>query len=234
MAPRDAADDGSGTREQGGAADGPEADTLAPTPSPEELAERWPGSEWSREPDGAKMYVDANTLLVESFKLARMVHEDGFEPDFLIALWRGGTPVGVAIHEYFRHHDFDPYHTAIKTQSYRGLQKDGGVEIKGIEHVIDVVEFDDRMLVVDDVFDTGRTMKAVLDTIRRKARRNTPEMCVATVYYKPLKRRVGFEPDYYRRAVNEWIVFPHELEGLSDAEVKEKGLDIHDLVAGKG
>lgn len=180
-----------------------------------------------------KIYVDANTLLLESFRLARDVHEDGYEPDFLIALWRGGTPVGVAVHEYFRHQGFDPYHTAIKSQSYRGLQREGSVEIKGIEHVIDVVEHDDRMLVVDDVFDTGHTMDTVLETIRSKARRNTPEMRTATVYYKPGNREVDHEPDYCRKEVDEWIVFPHELEGLTDEEVESKGLDIYDIVSGK-
>lgn len=202
-----------------------DADDLRPVTPAEEHAEERATSE--------KVHVDANTLLVESFRLAVDIYEDGFVPDFLIALWRGGTPVGVAVHEYFRWKGHDPYHTAIKTQSYRGLQRDGNVEIKGIEHVIDVVNHDDRMLVVDDVFDTGHTMEAVLGTIRAKARRNTPGIRTATVYYKPTKREVDFEPDYCRREVDAWIVFPHELEGLTEGEVREKGLDIHDLVSGK-
>lgn len=171
---------------------------------------------------GDKLFVDARTLLLNSLRLARQVWEDGYLPNYLVAIWRGGTPPGIAIHEFFRLHGVDPYHTTFKTQSYRGMQRGaGGVEIKGLQHVIDVVRARDRMLIVDDVFDTGHTMVAVLDQIHRRARRNVPEIRIATVYYKPDKNETDLVPDYYTVADNRWIVFPHELEGLDAGEIAE-------------
>lgn len=182
---------------------------------------------------GGKIFIDANTLLADSFRLGRKIWDDGFVPDYIVALWRGGTPVGIAIHEFFRHKGMDPYHTAIKTQGYDAMRRRGKVEVKGIEHVIDIVNAGDRMLIVDDVFDTGLTIREVIKTIKEKARRNCPEIRVAAVYYKPRKNRTKMTPDYYLHKVDKWLVFPHELDGLSGEEIDGKGGNIHRIVFSK-
>lgn len=175
-------------------------------------------------------YISANSLLEDSFRLAKKIWEGGFRPNFIVAIWRGGTPPGIAIHEYFRFKGIDPYHTSIKTQSYEGLKSTGEVEIKGMEHVIEVVNSEDKMLIVDDVFDTGLTIKAVLDEIRSRARKNTPELKVATVYYKPDKNKTDIKPDFYLHENNNWLVFPHELNGLTLDQIKGKRNDVVRIV----
>lgn len=180
-----------------------------------------------------KTFVDPRTLRLESVRLARAIWEAGFRPDYLIGIWRGGTPPGIVLHEYFRLRGHDPYHTTIKTQSYTGMQRgEGEVEIKGLEHVIDVIEDSDRLLLVDDVFDTGHTMAAILQAIRRRARRNCPECRVATVYYKLLRNETDIAPDWYQVETDDWVVFPHELEGLTEDEIRAKGPAIADAVLG--
>ena len=87
--------------------------------------------------------------------------------------------------------------------------------------VIDVINADDRLLIVDDVFDTGHTMVAIVEQIKSRARRNAPECRVATVYYKPEKNETDIEPNYYTVADNRWIIFPHELDGLTEDELRE-------------
>ena len=75
-------------------------------------------------------------------------------------------------------------------------------------------------MIVDDVFDTGRSILAVLERISGLSRRNAPEIIrVATVYYKPNKRKVDLVPDYYIHATDDCLVFPHELEVLTREEV---------------
>lgn len=175
-----------------------------------------------------KVFIDARTLLIDSVKLARLVWDDGYRPNYLIGVWRGGTPPGVAIHEFLRTRGLEPYHTTIKTQSYSGMRRgEGGVDIKGLGHVIDVINATDRVLIVDDVFDTGHTMVAILDEIARLARRNAPECRVATVYYKPENNETEFEPHYYTAADNRWIVFPHEIDGLTDDELRTHRADLY-------
>lgn len=178
-----------------------------------------------------KLYIDANTFLIDSFRLARLIYERGYYPDFLIGLWRGGTPPGIAVHEFFRIKNIDPYHTAIKTQSYRGIgMRSSKIEIRGLGHVIDVINSEDKLLLVDDVFDTGHTIKAVIEEIKRRARKNTPEIKVATVYYKPKNNQTDILPDFYLKTTDYWIVFPHELEGLTEEEIKQKNQDIYNII----
>lgn len=180
-----------------------------------------------------KVFVTARALRAASVRLARQICEDGYCPDYLIAVWRGGTPPGIVIHEYLRMRGHDPYHTTIKTQSYRGmLRAEGTVEIKGLEHVIDVIEATDRLLLVDDVFDTGHTMAAVVDAIHRRARRNAPEIRLATVYYKPARNETNLVPDYFQIATDDWVVFPHEIEGLTDDEIRAKGARVGRAILG--
>lgn len=180
-----------------------------------------------------KVYVSANQLLDDSFRLARKIYEDGFHPDFLLGLWRGGTPPGIAIHEFFRMKNLDPYHTSIKTQSYTGIEEQSeNIEIKGLGHVIDRCDADENMLIVDDVFDTGRTVDALIKEIKKLARRNTPNIRVAVIYYKPTKTLVDVKPDYHLRTTEDWIVFPHELEGLSKKEIMEKNKYVYEVLFG--
>ncbi|NKB89931.1 MAG: hypoxanthine phosphoribosyltransferase [Acidobacteria bacterium] len=178
-----------------------------------------------------KTYVSSRQLNADSVRLGRLVWEGGFRPDFLIGIWRGGTPPGIVMHEYLRLRGVEPYHTTIKTQSYQGMQRgDSGVEIKGLEHVIDVVDANHQLLLVDDVFDTGHTMAAIVAEIRKRSRRNCPECRIATVYYKPERNETDIVPDYYVQETDDWIVFPHELEGLTEAEIRAKGNGIADAV----
>ena len=180
-----------------------------------------------------KVFVSARQLNLDSVRLGRRVWADGFRPDFLIGIWRGGTPPGIIIHEFLRMKGVEPYHTTIKTQSYQGMRRgDGGVEIKGLEHVIDVIEAHHQLLLVDDVFDTGHTMAAILAEIRKRARRNCPDCRIATVYYKPERNETDIVPDYTVLETDDWIVFPHELEGLTSAEIRAKGESIADAVLG--
>ena len=53
---------------------------------------------------------------------------------------------------------------------------------------------------------------------------------IATIHYKPEKRVTHFAPDYYLIQTDSWIVYPHELEGLTLEEIrKEMGNEISEL-----
>ena len=78
-------------------------------------------------------------------------------------------------------------------------------------------------MIVDDVFDSGLSIDAVIQELTTRARRNTPrEIKVAAPYYKPANRQVERIPDYYLHETDEWLVFPHELHGLDREEIRQK------------
>ena len=63
-------------------------------------------------------------------------------------------------------------------------------------------------------------VKAIIDELRTRCRRNTPEdIRVATVYYKPEKNKTDRTPDFYIYETEKWLVFPHELDGLTAEEI---------------
>ena len=169
----------------------------------------------------AKTNITAQSLLDDSFRLGHMIMADGFFPDYIIGIWRGGTPVGIAVQELLKYHGHPSDHIAIRTSSYTGIEEQSDeVRVHGLHYIVENVNADDTLLIVDDVFDSGRSIDAAIKRIHELSRRNAPEVIkVATVYYKPSKRKVPIVPDYFIHETEEWLVFPHELEGLSPEEV---------------
>lgn len=170
-----------------------------------------------------KVYISANDLLVDSFRLAENIFNSGFRPDFIIGVWRGGAPVGIAIQEYLSYVGVDADHIAIRTSSYTGIeQQERVVRVHGLDYIIDNVNAEDDVLLVDDVFDSGRSVRAIFEKLRAKCRRNMPQnLKVATPWYKPSKNVTNITPDYYLHETDAWLVFPHEIVGLTQQEIIE-------------
>jgi hypoxanthine phosphoribosyltransferase len=169
-----------------------------------------------------KHFITANELLQDSYHLGHYVLESGFTPNYLVGVWRGGAPVGIAVQELLEYHGVSTDHIAIRTSSYDGIDKRrNSVQVHGLHYIIENVNAEDNLLIIDDVFDSGNSVKTILDTIQNLSRRNAPFMKVATVYYKPGKRKVETTPDFYVHETEKWLVFPHELQGLSEQEIQE-------------
>ncbi len=170
-----------------------------------------------------KVYISANDLLLDSFRLAEKIVASGFRPDFIIGVWRGGAPVGIAIQEYLAYVGVSTDHIAIRTSSYTGInQQEKTVRVHGLDYIIDNVNAEDDVLLVDDVFDSGWSVKAILDKLHQKCRRNMPQnFKVATPWYKPAKNITDITPDFFVHETDAWLVFPHELVGLTQKEIIE-------------
>jgi len=183
-----------------------------------------------------QIYVDADELLLDSFRLARQIHESGFRPDYLVGLWRGGSAVGIAVQEGLEHYGIETDHIAVRT-SYRGpaayaamLKSSESIRVHGLEYLVDHVSRDDSMLIVDDVYSTGSSVKAVIDKLARKTRRNMPgDIRIATVWYRPSERTVR-TPDFSVRTTEDWLVLPYELSGLSIDELVEQKPELEDIM----
>ncbi|MFT5446610.1 MAG: hypoxanthine phosphoribosyltransferase [Gammaproteobacteria bacterium] len=179
-----------------------------------------------------KTVLTAQGLLKDSFELGLKILESGFEPTLIIAIWRGGTPVGMAVQELFAYCGIDADHIAIRTSSYVGVDQRSVVKVHGLDYIIKKVCHDDRVLIVDDVFDTGHTIQAVLDELAKRARGNTPsDIRTAFPWYKPSRNQTDLTPDYYVRETAEWLVFPHELDALTAQEMRQMRPDLHSIIS---
>ncbi len=179
-----------------------------------------------------KTYITAQNLLENSFKLAHEIYADGFRPQFIVGIWRGGTPIGIAVQEYFEYKGVSTDHISVRTSSYYGInQQSRKIRVHGLDYLIENANSKDGLLIVDDVFDSGRSVDALIQQIKKQSRLNTPsDIRVACTWYKPSMRAVDIKPDYYRHATDEWLVFPHELKGLTKEEIAEGKNDLKNIL----
>ena len=156
-------------------------------------------------------------------ELARRVVSSGFRPTFLVAMWRGGAPIGIAVQEVLEYHSIHVDHIAIRTSSYTGIDaRNKTVRVHAVDYLVSRLTAEDQLLLVDDVFDSGRSLEAVITELKARCRRNWPEQFrIATVYYKPARNTSSLLPDYYVLDTDKWLVFPHELVGLTQEEILE-------------
>jgi hypoxanthine phosphoribosyltransferase len=178
-----------------------------------------------------KTFIHADQLLEDSFKLAWKVYESGFRPNYIVGVWRGGAPIGIAVQEFLEVLGVTSDHIAIRTSHYSGIDKhNSSVKVYGLNYVIRQLESEDSLLIVDDVHDTGLSIKQIINDLKTACKKNAPEIKVATPYFKPVKNKTDRKPDFYLHETDEWLVFPHELEGLTIDEIKENKPAVKDLI----
>ena len=170
-----------------------------------------------------KRYIDAKQLLVASFALAARIHDSGFRPTFIVGIWRGGAPVAIAAHEYLRYKGIHADHIAIRAQSYTDIGKPSAVaQIHGLRYLAERLRADDKLLLVDDIFDTGKSIQAALDAIAGQTAPHTPQTIkTACPWFNPRNNQTDLKPDYHLYETDAWLVFPHELQGLTEEEIRQ-------------
>lgn len=167
-----------------------------------------------------KTYIDANQLLQDSYELALAVLESPFRPDIIVGIWRGGAPVAVAMHELMTFMGVKTDHYAIRTAHYSAINATyETVTVDGLDDLTARIAEDASVLLVDDVFDTGRSLERVVTELEKRCGPRLHDIRLATPYFKPANNLTQLKPDFFLHETNEWLVFPHELDGLTLAEL---------------
>src|ERR671934_1716777 len=134
--------------------------------------------------------------------LAEHILEDDYRPDMLLSIARGGLVVGGALA-----YALDVKNTfTMNVEFYVGVDERLPVPMI-LPPVPELVDLDEaRMLIVDDVADTGRTLALVKDFCAGKVR----EARVAVLYEKPASE---VRCEYVWRRTDRWIDFPWSAQG---------------------
>ena len=179
-----------------------------------------------------KHYISASELLEDAFSLGVKILESDFRPSFIVGVWRGGAPIGIAVQELLEVCGVATEHIAIRTSSYETIsERNKLVKIHGLGYLIDTIKADDNLLIVDDVHDSGLSVAELIKQIQKRCADNMPQVIkVATVYFKPEQSKVNFIPDYYLHTTNDWLVFPHELQGLTPEELADNKPEVAAIV----
>ncbi len=168
-----------------------------------------------------KHYISADQLLWDSCELGLRIAQSGFRPTMIAGVWRGGTPVAIAVQEVMQFLGLGCDHIAIRTSSYSGMEQRAQVMVHGLDY-LHRLKPEDRLLLVDDVHDTGLSMDQVLKELDAYFGRQAPTIKIAMPYFKPSRKMTSRTPDFYLHTTENWLVFPHELQGLTDTEIMGK------------
>ncbi len=178
-----------------------------------------------------KLFINSDDLLKDSFQLAWNVYESDFKPNYIVGVWRGGAPIGIAVQEFLSYLGIKSDHVAIRTSYYSGIDETkDSVQVYGLNYVIRQLQSEDRLLIVDDVHDTGHSIQQIINDLKAACKKNTPEIRIATPYFKPTKNLTDNKPDYFLYETDKWLVFPHELDGLTLDEIKKHKPELKDLI----
>lgn len=165
--------------------------------------------------------------------MAADIYNSGFKPDFIVGIWRGGTPVGIAIQEFFEYKGLKTDHISVRTSAYYGInQRSKSIRVHGLHYIIEEANAEHSLLIVDDVFDSGLSIEALLKDLSIKMRANMPRTVkIACPWFKPTNNKTRLLPDYSVHETDEWIVFPHELEGLTFEEITEGKSELQPILS---
>lgn len=164
-------------------------------------------------------YVPVNEIQLSqiSLTLAQKVLDSDWKPTWVVALWRGGVTLGILVQEMLKRHGVMTDHISIRTSSYQsgvnGAQN-SSVEIHAANYITNNMKSTDRILVVDDLQESGKTYIAIKEYFDQQAQVRgigCPELRLAVGLRKLGKST--FDPDYHVVDVkgSDWIVLPHEV-----------------------
>ena len=175
-----------------------------------------------------KRFIAEQELLDDSYRLARLIYQSGFRPDFVVGVWRGGSTVGIYVQECLQYLGLETDHIAVRT-SYRGredyfeqLEQGSEMRAHGLQYLFENLNADDALLIVDDVYSTGRNVRAIVNRLRIKNKRNMAnDVRIAAPYYRGTDSDTAIAPDYFLQQTDDWLVLPYELTGISRAEMAQ-------------
>ena len=96
------------------------------------------------------------------------------------------------------------------------------IRVHGLQYLYENLNYEHSLLIVDDVFSSGYNIEAVINRLETKSKRNMPrDYRIATPFYKPSFNKTKRKPDYFLHEINDWLVLPYELTGLSKDELEK-------------
>jgi hypoxanthine phosphoribosyltransferase len=187
-----------------------------------------------------KVFLPYQTVRNNAIKLAFQINRSGFVPDVIYVSLRGGAYLGNVISEYFKlvkKRERPVYYAAVVARSYADVRVQQQIKVEGWTYNPEHLRQGDRVLIVDDIFDTGRTVNHLVNVVLSKGIPHH-DIRIAVHDYK-IRRYLGEElpvrPDYFcvrheipRPEDDFWIHYSsHELVGLT-ADEREAHYYAHD------
>jgi len=134
-------------------------------------------------------------MLIE---LADRIRRNGFEPDVIVGVSRGGWAPARVMSDLLE----NPELANVRAEFYLGVAETKGKPV--ITQPVSASVKGEKVLVMDDVADTGRSLRLVKKHLLDEG---ATDVKIATIYYKPWS---VLTPDYYKKKTSLWVIFPWE------------------------
>jgi hypoxanthine phosphoribosyltransferase len=178
-----------------------------------------------------KEFLPYDTVRVDALKLAHKIFkQDGFVPDVIYTSLRGGAYMSNVISEYYKvalKNHKPVLYAAVVARSYSDVSMHSAIRIDGWTYSPDYLRAGDKIMLVDDIFDSGRTLNFLVGILLEKGvPRENIKVVVHDYKIYTWKDPLPIRPDYWCRKFeinspeeNNWINYnSHELVGLTKEE----------------
>ncbi|AKB57334.1 phosphoribosyltransferase [Methanosarcina barkeri] len=169
--------------------------------------------------------ISFNEVLRLSRILAQKVKASGYMPDLIVAIGRGGYVPGRLVSDFLLFNDL----TSMKIEHY-SRAADMREEAR-IKFPIPVDITGKKILILDDVTDTGETLNLAVDYVLNL---NPASVRTAVLQHKISS---NFTPDFYAQKVLKWrwIIYPwaryEDLAGFAEKIIQNRTLDLSQIIA---
>ena len=181
-----------------------------------------------------KEFLGFDEVRSNGLKLAYQIHSSGFVPDIIYVSLRGGACLGNIISEYFkvvRRRQRPVFYAAVVARSYSDIHQHAQVRVDGWTYNPDHLRNGDKILLVDDIFDSGNTINYLVGIFLEKGiPREDIKVAVHDYKVRPHENiHQPIQPDFYCRKhvvtgthEDTWIHYmTHELIGLTEEEIRQ-------------
>ena len=181
-----------------------------------------------------KEFLPYDKVRNDALKLAHKILQDGFIPDVIYVSLRGGAYMANVISEYFKiaRKNYRPVlYASVVARSYSDIRQHDKVMVDGWTYSPEHLRAGDKILLIDDIFDSGRTINHLVELLLEKGipRKDIKVVVHDYKYFTYHENQLPIQPDYWCRKFeitkpeeDRWIHYmSHELIGLSKEELEE-------------
>lgn len=180
-----------------------------------------------------KEFLPYDQVRNDAIKLGHKILQDGFIPDIIYSSLRGGAYMSNVISEYFKlalREKKPVLYAAVVARSYTDVQQHDAIRIDGWTYSPEYLRPGDKILLVDDIYDSGRTLNYLVEVLLQKGiPRSDIKVVVHDFKNFTFRKTLPIKPDYWCRKFDitkpeedRWIHYmSHELVGLKKEELEE-------------
>ena len=132
-------------------------------------------------------------------KLAKKIVDENYRPDTIVGIARGGWIIARVLSDLLDIKEIgnirvEFYEDVLLTRDHPCITQEVSIEVRG-----------KKILLCDDVADTGKSLKLAADHLRKKG---VSEIKISTLHLKP---KSIVRPNYYVSETAAWIIYPWEI-----------------------